>query len=642
MSKDSESSKRDKKSKKDKKVDLSAGQPTQSESIDRAEKKKKDKKKKRRDSSKDEEPAQVDIGPSVTVADQSSEKERSGKKSKKKSSKGDNSQPGSVEQVAIDIDTSDTTIEGTKDRKRKRHPEGDTNTEEQSPPKKQKKGKRDKQVEYGSHAQPSTSTTSSEGTPALPPPAQIAITPTDSTAASAFLTKHSITIHTPPSLLPVIPVISFDQLQVPEALKVAFKDFKEPTPIQACAWPPALQGHDVVGIAETGSGKTLAFGIPALARLICAPSLDGAKSKKSKSKSTHSVTVLVVAPTRELALQTHDSLSTLGAPFNIASVAVFGGVDKAPQINALRNENKDGKVTRIVVGTPGRILDLVNEGACDLSRVNYLVLDEADRMLDKGFENDIRKIISFTMQGADRQTMMFSATWPEAVRRLAGTFQRNPVRVTVGSDDLTANSHVEQIVEVFDDPREKDARLAKTLKTLAHKKTSTKGSPEARILVFALYKKEASRVESTLRKQGYTVGALHGDLSQSARMDALEKFKTGETGLLVATDVAARGLDIPNVGAVINYTFPLTIEDYIHRIGRTGGRSGKSITFFTGENHERALAGELARVLRDSHFDEMAERLQKFPMTIKKKTHGSYGAFFRDDIAGTATKIVFD
>ncbi|KAF8439464.1 DEAD-domain-containing protein [Boletus edulis BED1] len=546
-----------------------------------------------------------------------------------------------------DASPPDTTVENRKDHKRKRRSEGDvpndTNTEEPSPPKKQKKGKRDKQVGSASHAQPSTSTLS-ESIPALPSPVQIAITPTDSSAASAFLTRHSITIHTPPALPPVMPVISFDQLQIPEALKVAFKDFKEPTPIQACAWPPALQGHDVVGIAETGSGKTLAFGIPALVRLISAPSLDAAKSKKSKSKSTNVVSVLVVAPTRELAIQTHDALSTLGSPFNIASVAVYGGVGKAPQITTLRNGNKDGKVTRVVVGTPGRILDLVNEGACDLSRVNYLVLDEADRMLDKGFENDIRKIISYTMQGADRQTMMFSATWPEAVRRLASTFQRDPVRVTVGSDDLTASSHVEQIVEVFDDPREKDSRLAKTLKSLSHKKTSVKGSPEARILVFALYKKEASRVESTLCKQGYSVGALHGDMSQPARMDALEKFKTGETGLLVATDVAARGLDIPNVGAVINYTFPLTIEDYIHRIGRTGrgGRSGKSITFFTGESHERALAGELARVLRDSHFDEMADRLQKFPMTIKKKTHGSYGAFFRDDIGGRATKIVFD
>lgn len=358
------------------------------------------------------------------------------------------------------------------------------------------------------------------------------------------------------------------------------------------------------------------------------------------------MTVLVIAPTRELALQTHDTLSTLGAPFDIASVAIFGGVDKGPQIKSLANANKDGKITRIVVGTPGRILDLVNDGACDLSRVDYLVLDEADRMLDKGFENDIRNIISHTRPQAERQTMMFSATWPEAVRRLASTFQRDPVRVTVGSDDLTANSRVEQSVEVFDDARSKDTRLLDRLRFLSHKKTTKTGSDEARILIFALYKKETSRVEGMLRRQGYAVGALHGDMTQSARMEALDKFKNGTTGLLVATDVAARGLDIPNVGAVINYTFPLTIEDYIHRIGRTGrgGRTGKSITFFTGDAHERSLAGELARVLIEGGFNSAAESLRgKFPMTIKKKTHGAYGAFFRDDIPVPTgpTKIKF-
>ena len=202
------------------------------------------------------------------------------------------------------------------------------------------------------------------------------------------------------------------------------------------------------------SGKTLAFGLPALARLL-------KTQKAAKKQKGSTVSVLGVAPTRELAIQTHETLEKLGEPFGIASVAVFGGVDKGPQIKTLKNANKDGKTTRIIVGTPGRILDLVNDGACDLSQVSYLVLDEADRMLDKGFEKDIRAIIGHTMQGDARQTLMckplrscrlqdvahglaVSATWPEAVRRLAATFQRNPVRVTVGSDDLTANSRVEQ------------------------------------------------------------------------------------------------------------------------------------------------------------------------------------------------------
>ncbi|EKM60395.1 uncharacterized protein PHACADRAFT_23751 [Phanerochaete carnosa HHB-10118-sp] len=457
------------------------------------------------------------------------------------------------------------------------------------------------------------------------------------TEIDQFLTDNSVIIH---GTTPLVPIISFAQLNVPEGLRAACDKFEKPTPIQACSWPAALAGQDVVGIAETGSGKTMAFGLPALARM-----LSGSIAQPSKGEST--VSALVLAPTRELAIQTHDTFAVLGEPFGIASVAIFGGVGKKDQVDALRSINKQkgkGKqaTTRTVVGTPGRILDLINDGVCDLSNVQYLVLDEADRMLDKGFENDIRSIIGHTKQGEERQTLMFSATWPDAVRRLAASFQRDPVRVTVGSDDLTANSRVSQVVEVFDSSREKDSRLLGHLHKLIPKKKT--GPEETRILVFALYKKEAVRVESMLRGKGFSVGGLHGDLSQSARMEALQNFKTGKTGLLVATDVAARGLDIPNVAAVINYTFPLTVEDYVHRIGRTGrgGKSGKSITFFTGDAHERALAGELARVLRESGFDTTP--LQKFPMTIKKKTHSVYGAFFRDDVPTPSgpTKITFD
>ncbi|KAF4585109.1 RNA-dependent ATPase [Pleurotus pulmonarius] len=449
--------------------------------------------------------------------------------------------------------------------------------------------------------------------------------------AAAYLQTHEITIHSSESR--ITPIIEFSKLPIPKELLAAFSGtFKEPTPIQACTWPAAFMGKDVVGIAETGSGKTLAFGIPLLSRLLASPpSLPG-------------VTALIVAPTRELAVQTHDTLSALGEQFGIGSVAVYGGVSKEAQISLLKTKQgkKSKTTTRIVVGTPGRILDLSQDGTCDLSSVDYLVLDEADRMLDKGFENDIRRIISFTKQGSSRQTMMFSATWPEAVRRLASTFQQDPVRVTVGSDDLTANTRVEQVVEVFEDTRSKETRLLNHLRSIKSKTAGIK----PRILIFALYKKEASWVEQSLHRKGFSVGALHGDMSQNLRLEALENFKNGTTQLLVATDVAARGLDIPNVEAVINYTFPLTIEDYIHRIGRTGrgGKSGKSITFFTGESHEKALAGELARVLRDAGFEKECEALrEKFPMTIKKKTHSVYGAFYRDDIPAPKgpTKIVF-
>ncbi|KAF7340191.1 ATP-dependent RNA helicase DBP3 [Mycena venus] len=550
--------------------------------------------------------------------------EDSEKKKKKKEKKRKHVEADAQEEVEAATVVVESSKSEKKNKKRKR--EEESTSVDVAEPSSSKTEKEDKKKKHKKDAVASLSSASALVAPATP------------AEAAAFLSEHSITVHTPPGEEELPPILKFDQLAIPSELRPCFTGFSAPTPIQACTWPPALLGRDVVGIAETGSGKTLAFGIPALARLITAPPPNDGSS---------TVSVLVVAPTRELALQTHDTLSALGKPLGIASVAVFGGVPKEPQVRMLKslNKKKDGLTTRVVVGTPGRILDLVQDGVCDLSGVNYLVLDEADRMLDKGFENDIRNIISNTKQGTERQTMMFSATWPDAVRRLASTFQQNPVRVTVGSDDLTANSRVTQVVEVFDDARSKDNRLLGHLRTLGHKKTTKTGGEEARILVFALYKKEASRVEQRLRQEGYSVGALHGDLSQTARMEALERFKNGTTGLLVATDVAARGLDIPNVGAVINYTFPLTIEDYIHRIGRTGrgGKSGKSITFFTGDAHERSLAGELARVLRESGF--ACEGLKKFPMTIKKKEHGAYGAFYRDisDVPmPKATKIVFD
>ncbi|TFK19897.1 DEAD-domain-containing protein [Coprinopsis marcescibilis] len=582
----------------------------------------------------------------MVVNDEAAEAKNSKKekKRKEKKEKVDVDSPESNENdgssVAVDAkvvngsgsstQTEETSSKRSKKDKKKRKREGEEGGEDEAV----KEGKKDKkqrrkEKEASTQAESSCSSSSS-------------FAPTTPEAAEAFLTKHSITITLPGTSVaakPLLPIISFDQLtNLPEKLRTeSFKGFKEPSPIQACTWPPAFEGRDLVGIAETGSGKTLAFGIPALSRLI-------------SSKSTAGITTLVVAPTRELAIQTHDSLSHLGKSWGIASVAVYGGVSKDGQIKMLKASlkngvGKDGLRTRIVVGTPGRILDLINDGVLDLSGVDYLVLDEADRMLDKGFENDIRRIIAETKPIEERQTMMFSATWPEAVRRLASTFQREPVRVTVGSDDLTANSRVEQEVEVFDDNRSKDQRLTKHLRNLLPNKNKKPAEDDiSRILVFALYKKEASRVEEVLQRQGYSVGALHGDMSQANRIEALDNFKSGRTQVLVATDVAARGLDIPNVGVVINYTFPLTIEDYIHRIGRTGrgGKFGKSITFFTGDNHERSLAGEFARVLSDGGFDN-AQLREKFPMTIKKREHGVYGAFYRDDIPVPKgpTKITF-
>ncbi|TIB77632.1 DEAD-domain-containing protein [Wallemia mellicola] len=410
------------------------------------------------------------------------------------------------------------------------------------------------------------------------------------------------------------PLLKFDDLQVEESLVKPLKNFEKPTPIQSITWPCLLQGKDTIGIAETGSGKTLAFAIPGLSRHV----LSDASNKTAS--------ILVIAPTRELAVQTYDNIDKL----NITqSICLYGGVSKDEQKRTIK-KNKP----RVIVGTPGRLLDLANDGGVDFSNVKYLVLDEADRMLDQGFEKDITAIISKTLK--ERQTAMFSATWPQSVRALAATFMKDPVRVTVGSEELTANKRVDQVIETLDNGRMKEQRLN------AHLKSIRKDMGNARVLVFALYKKEASRIENTLRRGGHAVGSIHGDLSQQQRMKALADFKDGSVPLLVATDVAARGLDIPNVEVVINVTFPLTIEDYVHRIGRTGrgGAYGKSITFFTDD--DKSHAGELMKVLREGGY-EIPEGLKKYPAVIKKKEHGAYGAFYKDiGEAPKPKKITFD
>lgn len=450
-----------------------------------------------------------------------------------------------------------------------------------------------------------------------------AVVPAAFTAADkAYLAEQNITLE--PATFP--PHLDISTLPVRPEISKFLSAFPKPTPIQAVSWPALLANRDVVGIAETGSGKTLSFGVPGVNLLAGLP----APKKGGKGK----LAMLVLAPTRELAQQSFDTLVKLGKGVGIGATALFGGVPKHNQIFELRSEG-----VRIVVGTPGRTLDLADAGDLDLSGIKYLVLDEADRMLDAGFENDIRRIIAHCPEHTGgRQTVMFSATWPESVRRLASTFLTNSIKVTVGSDELAANKRITQLVEVLDNPRDKDHRLT------YHLRNHLKAHPGTRVLVFGLYKKEAQRLEYTIRRAGFNVGALHGDMNQNDRFKALEAFKDGSVNVLVATDVAARGLDIPDVQLVINVTFPLTTEDFVHRCGRTGraGKTGKAVTFFTGENHEKSLAGEFMRVLRDAGA-EIPKEMDRFPSTIKKKEHGSYGAFYKDTAdAPAATKITFD
>mmetsp|Transcript_28464 Transcript_28464/g.77087 ORF Transcript_28464/g.77087 Transcript_28464/m.77087 type:complete len:571 (-) Transcript_28464:779-2491(-) len=409
--------------------------------------------------------------------------------------------------------------------------------------------------------------------------------------------------------------------------------FEKPSPIQAQSWPILMhKKRDLVGIAETGSGKTLAFSIPALSSMAKNP----VASKRRLPR------MLVLSPTRELAMQVEVVLREYGAVVGMRSLCLYGGVPKYTQTSELRKGNID-----CLVATPGRLKDLINEGSCNLSKVQHLVLDEADRMLDMGFEEDVKYIISNCMPKEDgRQTAMFSATWPAIIQEIAMNYMTNPVRLYVGfegivgsngenniDDSLSANKRVTQTIEVIED-RPRENRLREILR-----KHKSKG----RILVFALYKKEAERLEYNLKRDGFDVCSIHGNKHQAARTQALSDFKDGTCQMMVATDVAARGLDIPDVELVLNYTFPLTIEDYVHRIGRTGraGKSGLSITFF--QPSDKSHAGELQQVMKQAG-QEPPEALMKFGSTIKKKEHKLYGNFGPrgGGPMKKATRIVFD
>ncbi|KAL2802287.1 ATP-dependent RNA helicase dbp3 [Aspergillus granulosus] len=437
-----------------------------------------------------------------------------------------------------------------------------------------------------------------------------------------FLSKHSIKItDSLPDALPLRPITSFSFLpESDNTLYAPLDAFPAPTAIQSATWPLLFSGRDVIGIAETGSGKTLAFGLPCLKKVLDL-------KKKSKQKPCRPMAV-IISPTRELAMQIYDQLLKFVGTIGVQVACIFGGVRKDEQREALKSAS-------IVVATPGRLKDLQNDGSLDLSKVKYLVLDEADRMLDKGFEQDIKDIIA-PMPVSKRQTIMFTATWPPAVRELASTFMTSPVTVTIGgepSSDPRANSRIKQVVEVVK-PVEKEQRLVQILKK--HQRGTDK------VLAFCLYKKEAMRVERLLRAKGFRVAGIHGDLSQQERFKSLEAFKSGTATVLVATDVAARGLDIPHVKLVVNVTFPLTVEDYVHRIGRTGraGADGHAITLFT--ETDKAQSGALINVLKAAN-QVVPEDLLKFGSTVKKKQHDAYGAFFKDVEPGkTATKITFD
>jgi len=397
------------------------------------------------------------------------------------------------------------------------------------------------------------------------------------------------------------PLKSFNDFCLDAKIMTVCKGFTTPTPIQAQCWPIIASGRDIIGIAETGSGKTLAFSLPALAHMLYR------YDNPVKGIPANPI-MLVLSPTRELAMQTQVVMEQAGKACEIRSVCCYGGVPKWEQKRILRWG------VEVVVATPGRLKDLVQMGCVSLAGISYLVLDEADRMLDQGFEDDIREIIGMTHK--ERQTCLFSATWPEAIRNLAREFLTDPVKVTVGSDALSANKKIKQVIEVIDE-NDKDEKLMKVLQKYTN--TETKN----RMIIFVLKKVEAYDVEDQLWHKGFKVGSIHGDKSQWEREQALKQFKNGSINLLVATDVAARGLDIPDVEFVINYSFPLTIEDYVHRIGRTGraGKDGVAHSFFHRGDYK--LAGCLVKVLKDAE-QEVPQEMFKFDLRIKAKAFNKF------------------
>ncbi|GAA4414389.1 DEAD/DEAH box helicase [Quisquiliibacterium transsilvanicum] len=348
--------------------------------------------------------------------------------------------------------------------------------------------------------------------------------------------------------------------------------YTEPTPIQAQAIPLVLQGRDVMGAAQTGTGKTAGFALPILQLLL-------PKASSSASPLRHPVRALIIAPTRELADQIHVNVAAYAKHSQLRSAVVFGGVDIKPQIAAVRQG------VEVLVGTPGRLLDHVEQKTVNLSQVEIFVMDEADRMLDMGFLPDIQRIINLLPK--KRQNLMFSATFSGDIRKLAESFLQNPVSVEVARRNATAEN-VEQKAYKVDSTEAKRAAVAKLVRD----------NGLSQVIVFSNTKIGAGRLARQLVQDGLNAAAIHGDKSQQERLATLDSFKRGEIVVLVATDVAARGLDIAELPAVINYDLPYSPEDYVHRIGRTGraGASGIALSLMTPAE-ERYLA-EIEKLIK--------------------------------------------
>ncbi|MBY4948753.1 DEAD/DEAH box helicase [Cupriavidus respiraculi] len=366
------------------------------------------------------------------------------------------------------------------------------------------------------------------------------------------------------------PQITFDSFGLDARIQRALAEqgYTKPTPIQAQAIPVVLLGKDVMGAAQTGTGKTAGFALPIIQRLL-------PMSNASASPARHPVRALMLTPTRELADQVYDNVARYARHTDLRSTVVFGGVDMNPQTEALR------RGVEILVATPGRLLDHVQQKSVNLSQVQMLVLDEADRMLDMGFLPDLQRIIN--LLPAQRQTLLFSATFSAEIKRLAASYLRQPVTIEVARSN-SANENVRQVVYQVQDGQKQEA-VVHLLKARAAQGLSRQ------CIVFVNSKIGCSRLARHLEREGINAAAIHGDKTQTERMQTLEGFKQGTIDALVATDVAARGLDIADMPCVINFDLPFSAEDYVHRIGRTGraGATGDALSVFV-PSEERLLA----------------------------------------------------
>jgi len=396
----------------------------------------------------------------------------------------------------------------------------------------------------------------------------------------------------------------FEQLDPKVQKSLEEMGFEEPTPIQKEAIPLALEGYDIVGQAQTGTGKTAAFGIPLVERI-------GSRERGVKA--------IVLTPTRELAIQVAHEISLIGKNKGVSAYPIYGGVSIERQVNILKRGRN-----QIVVGTPGRVKDLINRGVLRLDRVRFAVLDEADQMLDMGFIEDIEEILSRTPR--EKQTMLFSATMPYEIRKLIDNYLRPGYKtVKVGKQLITPKVR-QRLIFVRSEDRLK--ALEKLLKE--YRETAT--------IVFVKTQRDAAEVERELQRRGIDAKAIHGDLSQRQRESVMKAFRDGRVRVLVATDVAARGIDVKGVGLVINYELPENPESYVHRIGRTGraGREGLAISLVT-ENEKRRLyrikglrgvrwerfspndLKELKEELLRADVDKVPERVKRFAKELLKE-----------------------